>query len=1085
MQPILFKWRFGLITSALVMVFASTSFSQETNTNALLDRELEFASGLIRKLSMPDLAEKALDQLEVTYPESKDRMTVIRAEALIARRRFKQAEALVQDMPKDNPKAQAIMLVLADGYFQIGETERTRLLYVEFFNRYTNAAPSDPDLRRFYKDSAYKFGQMLAMRNDPLAAAKMYDKMIPLMGAEDRDQVRQLKLEQAELLLRGARTMPVNAERTAFLKKARANCDEVVWGGMDLWFGRAITALAQADLIEGYDEKAIDLLEKNMAMLKKADEKLAESGMITESPFAGARSLAGAIYKDRADLLTNTRELREAEALRFLERAAAGYESLWKLIIRVNQRDGNLLEQARKNKTTITLPGSATQRQDAYAGYEKAAQQFLELLGKLENDGWTEPVAERKNKLKERAQKMLAELTAYDKALGATVQPDLLIGPAFSSTKDMARGLEYLAPDADRTKQAVGLYVKALTEYYNVFAGYPGSDWSTVASEKVAQIKERLKTLTGQEITIEAKKGGREKIAKVVIKEGHSLFGRKEYAKAAEQYVKALNDYPEGEEPVGALGNLMACDFNMNDIHSVKMTAYYLGERFGGNPLAAQSFLRVGRLYFEAKNREMVSFMYEQYLESFPDHVSAPDILFMLGEQRWKTQDYEGAVLYYKRLTQRYPKTQRFLQAMNRIGWAYYLRSDFKMAIDGFSAYLAEAQAGSEKAQAKLCLADSYRQTGDLTNALANYQELSRWLDNNGGPYSDSVEAMRKNEDIHQQAMFFVAHCKALASVAGPDGAAAHQESVALFRKFVDEFPGSALAPTALSSMGAVLLGDAKSAEASAVFNELSEKYPKSEAGQNAKLAMIRSLIEIGQAPKAREVLSDMIRDSDKHNSEQYLRAGLLFQDKGDNESAILALRKMIEKYDADASDTSSARGDNEQRGFLALGQAQNAFGKHEDSAASLKRLLAKYPKSPLFFQASFVLVGDYKESGKNDEAMGILRDIFERSSDQKLITRATIELASLQKAMGDSNGALASYQRIVLLGKVDDPDIRPYFRTALIQSTALYREAGKWKDVIENSDLFTADFPTGEGGADIRRWRAEAIMKLSMGGGK
>lgn len=1085
MQATLYMWRYVFVYAALLLAFPNLVISQESNSNPQLERELAFASGLIRKLSLPDLAEKVMDQMDLAYPDSKDRTKVVRAEALIARRRFKQAEALVLDMPKDNPKAQAIMLALADGYFQVGEQDKTRGLYVEFFNRFTNAVPTDPDLKRFYKESAYKFGQMLSLANDPLGAARMYDKVIPLMEAGDRDQLRQAKMEQAELLLRGARHITNSVERAALIKKARANCDEVVWGGVDLWFGRSVTAIAQADLLEGFDEKASQLLEKNMRILKKTDEKLAETGMISESPFAGARSLLGTIFKDRADVLTNAREVREAEALRFFERSAASYEVLWKLILRVNQRDTTLMEQAKKNKSTVTLPGTTTQRQELFNGFEKSIREYKDLLGVRENEGWSGAVTERKNKLKERVQKLEDGLTAYDKAIGASLQVDLVINPAFSGLIDISRGMEYLATDELRNKQATGLYGKALVEFYNVFAGYPGSEWSTTAGEKVAQLKERLKALTGQDVTIEAKKGGREKIAKVTIKEGHSLFSRKEYAKAAEQYIRALNDYPEGEDALGALGNLMECDVYLKDIRSVKMTAFYLGERFSGNPVAAQCFLRVGRIFFEAANRELYQFVYEQYLAGFPDHVSAPDILFMLGEQRWKVQDYEGAVEYYKRLATRYPKTQRFLPAVNRIGWSYYLRNDFKMAITGFSAYLAEAQACSEKAQAKLCLADSYRQLGVYSNAFSNYQELSGWLADKGGPYSESLDAQRKNEDIRQQALFFIAHCKALMAETGPGGAESRQEAVTLFRKFVDEYPGSTLAPTALSSMGAVLLGDGKSAEASVVFDELSQKYPASDAGKNAKLAMIRSLIEIGQAAKAREVLAEMIKEGDKHPADQYLRAGLLLQEKGDNESAVLALRKMIEKYEATPNDTSPERGDNEQRGYLALGKAQNALGKYGDSADSLQRLVAKYPKTPLYFQSCFLLVTAYKELGKLDEAMGALRDMFERASDQKIITRATVELAGLQKTMGDSNGALASYQRIVLLGKIDDPDIRPYFRTALHDSVSLFRDAGKWSDVVENSDRFTAAFPAGEGVGDIRKWRAEAIMKITTGGPK
>ncbi len=1080
-----FGWRVGRFLPALLLALAASGQAQEPDENPMVDREFDFASGLISKLKMPDLAEKVMDQLEVAFPASKERAKVIRAEALIARRRFKQAEAIVAEMPKDNPKAQAIMLALADGYFQVGEQDKTRGLYIEFFNRYTNAAPTDPDLKRFFRDSAYKFGQMLSMANDPLGAARMYDKMIPLMSVDEREEARQVKMEQAELLLRGARNMPAGTERAALLKKARANCDDVLWSGMDIWFGRAVTGLAQADLIEGFDEKAKALLEKNMRLLQKADDLLIDSDMVSESPLAGARSLLGTINKDRADFLTHSREIREAEALRFFERAAGGYEALWKLILRVNTRDATLLDQAKKNNTTVTLPGTPAQRQEVVAAFEKGANAFSEQLDKLENAGWSGAVADRKNTLKARLRKMLDGLSVYNKEIGVSVQADLIVGPSFSANLDIERGLEYLDTEEARNKKAVGFYVKALTEFYNVFAGYPGSEWSASASEKVTALKDRLKALTGQEVTIESKQGGKEKIAKVTIKEGHSLFGRKEYAKAAEQYLRAVNDFPEGEESIGALANLMECDVKLNDLHGLKATAFYLGERFAGNPLAAQGLLRVGRLFFEAENKEFYQFAYEQYLAHFPDHVSAPDILFMLGEQRWKHQDYEGAVGYYRRLAERYSKTPRYLQAVNRIGWAYYLSGDFKQAIEGFTQYLAEAQAGSEKAQAKLCLADSFRQLKEYATAFTHYQELTGWLGNKGGPYSTSVNAMRKNEDVHQQALFFMGHCRTMMAEPGPAGAAFRQESVAMFRKFADEFPGSPLAPTALSSMGAVLLGDGQSAEASAVFDELAKNYPKSEAGQNAKLAMIRSLLEIGQTQKAREALAEMVREGDKYPPEQFLMAGLMLEEKGENDGAVQALRKAIALFDAAPADTSPARASGMQRGLIALGRALMAQEIFADAAATLQRLVDQFPKSQFFYEARFLLGAAYKSDGKMDEAVNALRDVFQRATNQVLITRATMELADIQTAQQDVSGAVASYQRIVLLGNLDNPAIRPMFRQALYRSVSLFRDMGNWNDVIENCDRFTAEFPAGEGVEDIRRWRGEAIMKLSTGGAK
>ena len=110
-----------------------------------------------------------------------------------------------------------------------------------------------------------------------------------------------------------------------------------------------------------------------------------------------------------------------------------------------------------------------------------------------------------------------------------------------------------------------------------------------------------------------------------------------------------------------------------------------------------------------------------------------------------------------------------------------------------------------------------------------------------------------------------------------------------------------------------------------------------------------------------------------------------------------------------------------------------------------------------------------------------MMRDVFQRATDQVLISKATIELASIQFAQGDKAGALASYQRLVLLGKYEDPAIRPLLREAILRSVELFQSMGRWQDVIENADRYTSEFPSADRIEEVRRIRAEAIVNLSM----
>ena len=154
---------------------------------------------------------------------------------------FAEAEELVKAMGASNPKAQAISLALAKGYYVLGETDKAKQLYNDFFKQYEGRVPTDPDLLRFYQDSAYQFGQMLQMAGDREGAIKAYSRV--LATNPDRNVSRRLMSDQAELYVKvAAEGAPDQREKN--LGEAKKLCETIQWGGMDIWFGQSIITMA-------------------------------------------------------------------------------------------------------------------------------------------------------------------------------------------------------------------------------------------------------------------------------------------------------------------------------------------------------------------------------------------------------------------------------------------------------------------------------------------------------------------------------------------------------------------------------------------------------------------------------------------------------------------------------------------------------------------------------------------------------------------------------------------------------------------------------------------------------------------------
>jgi len=97
------------------------------------------------------------------------------------------------------------------------------------------------------------------------------------------------------------------------------------------------------------------------------------------------------------------------------------------------------------------------------------------------------------------------------------------------------------------------------------------------------------------------------------------------------------------------------------------------------------------------------------------------------------------------------------------------------------------------------------------------------------------------------------------------------------------------------------------------------------------------------------------------------------------------------------------------------------------------------------------------------------------------LVLRADAEVAHIQMLMGKTDEALASYQRLILLGDVNNPKLRPLIEAAFETATPLLLETKRYQDVLENCEFYARQFPEGALMAKARQWRDEAQRQMAM----
>ncbi|MGE4488245.1 MAG: tetratricopeptide repeat protein, partial [Kiritimatiellales bacterium] len=203
-----------------------------------------------------------------------------------------------------------------------------------------------------------------------------------------------------------------------------------------------------------------------------------------------------------------------------------------------------------------------------------------------------------------------------------------------------------------------GKKTEALTQFYNVYAKYGDSEWGPQAQEHAQALKDEFEA---QGKTIKIDLGANlAKMEESRFRVARRLFFDKQYADAVPAYLTALNDYPEGDDAVTALRELIQSYISLSDPFFAKAVATYTGERFSARPAAADALLAAGKRALDTKQNDLAWWMYDQYLADFPQNPRAPAVLYSLAGLR-SGEDQET---YYTRILTEYPDSPYAARAL-------------------------------------------------------------------------------------------------------------------------------------------------------------------------------------------------------------------------------------------------------------------------------------------------------------------------------------------------------------------------------------------------------------------------------------
>jgi len=292
----------GLGLAFLLCALLPLAFVQAQGSagEGALSQEIKYIE-MLQQLRMPDIADEVIAEAKKLYPEAAAQFKVSEMQGLLSQGKFEDVKKAVDAVTdKNSAEYWALTLAMADAYYAYQRYAEADKLYLEFFKKVDKPSPA---LISFYRDSAYKYAQMLLYLGKDQEALDAYRRLFKVPLEEEVE--RQIHADMAELMLKLAPDLKKKEDKAALLKEAEGIIDKLLWK-QDIWFGKAIVMKAHIFLLRGDVKGAQELVENYMPQLKTIHDSLRDQdkdgsqGLLRMSPMPQCRYLLALLLMNEA-----------------------------------------------------------------------------------------------------------------------------------------------------------------------------------------------------------------------------------------------------------------------------------------------------------------------------------------------------------------------------------------------------------------------------------------------------------------------------------------------------------------------------------------------------------------------------------------------------------------------------------------------------------------------------------------------------------------------------------------------------------------------------------------------------------------
>lgn len=260
--------------------------------------EAGFIGSLLDEYSgLTDIAQTALDAFKQKEPSLKEQADFLQARIYVKRGRTEDAQKIIDGFKAGNPKAQAVKLEMAIYFHQVGEAEKSKKLFDDFFAVYKDKKPDDPDVLNAYINASFILADIRKNEGKWGEAVKYYKQLVT--GAKEKKIRRIFMVETANAYVELAKKTDDAAKKNEHLQNADKYARDAMWI-YDEVFGKAIVALVNIELAKGDRSKAKSLVAEYKSDINGIENSLRDARVMHLSPRAHLRYILGEVYLEEA-----------------------------------------------------------------------------------------------------------------------------------------------------------------------------------------------------------------------------------------------------------------------------------------------------------------------------------------------------------------------------------------------------------------------------------------------------------------------------------------------------------------------------------------------------------------------------------------------------------------------------------------------------------------------------------------------------------------------------------------------------------------------------------------------------------------